>query len=47
MDIWVNRTKENYSKITLAFAEFGLPLFDMTEQKFMDADTADVFSYGR
>ena len=47
MDSWVNRTKENYSKIKLAFTEFGLPLFDMTEQRFMDADTADVFSYGR
>ncbi len=47
MDIWVNRKKENYSKIKLAFAEFGLPLFDMTEQKFLDADSADVFSYGR
>lgn len=47
MDIWVERTKENYSKISLAFAEFGLPLFDMTEQKFMDADTVDVFSFGR
>jgi hypothetical protein len=47
MDIWVNRTKENYAKITLAFAEFGLPLFDMTAEKFMDTDTADVFSFGR
>lgn len=47
MDIWVNRTKENYSKLTLAFVEFGLPLFDMTEEKFLDADAVDVFSYGR
>lgn len=47
MDIWVKRTKENYSKLTHAFAEFRLPLFDMTEQKFLDAETADVFSYGR
>ncbi|MFT3705043.1 MAG: hypothetical protein QM802_21935 [Agriterribacter sp.] len=47
LDIWVNRTKENYSKLTLAFAEFGLPVFDMTEEKFLDADTVDVFSYGR
>ena len=47
MDIWVHRTKENYSKITRAFAEFGLPLFDMTLQKFLDPDTADVFSFGR
>lgn len=47
MDIWVNRTKDNYIKITLAFAEFGLPLFDMTEENFMDLETADVFSFGR
>ena len=47
MDIWVNRTKENYLKLTRAFLEFGLPIFDMTEQKFLDADKADVFSYGR
>jgi hypothetical protein len=47
MDIWVNRTKENYSKIAHAFAEFGLPLFDMTEAKFLNIDAADVFSYGR
>lgn len=47
LDIWVNRTKENYVKIVKAFEEFGLPLFDMTEPKFLDAETADVFSYGR
>jgi hypothetical protein len=33
MDIWVNRTKENYPRIAPAFADFGLPLFDMTEEK--------------
>jgi hypothetical protein len=47
MDIWVNRTKENYLKLTQAFQEFGLPIFDMTESKFLDIETADVFSYGR
>jgi hypothetical protein len=47
MDIWVKRTKENYLKLTRAFTEFGLPVFDMTEQNFLDVDTADVFSYGR
>ncbi|RFS19023.1 hypothetical protein DVR12_25830 [Chitinophaga silvatica] len=46
MDIWVNRTKENYLKLTLAFMEFGLPIYDMTEAKFF-ADNIDVFSYGR
>src|SRR5215212_6284465 len=47
MDIWVNRTRENYYRITMAFAEFGLSLFDMTEEKFMDLSAADVFSFGR
>lgn len=47
MDIWVKRTKENYLKLTRAFTEFGLPVFDMTEQNFLDVDTTDVFSYGR
>ncbi|WP_315823973.1 hypothetical protein [Paraflavitalea speifideaquila] len=37
MDIWVKRTQDNYSKLTHAFAEFRLPLFDMTEEKFLDA----------
>lgn len=47
MDIWVKSTKENYLKLARAFNEFGLPLFDMTEEKFLDTDTVDVFSYGR
>lgn len=47
MDIWVKRTKGNYAKLTHAFAEFHLPLFDMTEQNFLDVETTDVFSYGR
>jgi len=47
MDIWVNRTTENYQRLAKAFAEFGLPLFDMTESKFLDVEVADVFSYGR
>ncbi|RFM25570.1 DUF6036 family nucleotidyltransferase [Deminuibacter soli] len=47
MDIWVNRTKQNYSKLTKAFSEFGLPIFEMTESKFLDAESVDVFSFGR
>ena len=47
MDIWVKRTKENYSKLTKAFSQFGLPVFDMTENKFLDVETADVFTFGR
>ncbi|CAL1520505.1 DUF6036 family nucleotidyltransferase [Chitinophaga sp. MM2321] len=47
MDVWVNSTKDNYLKLTRAFAEFGLPLFDMTEDKFLNTEEADVFSFGR
>jgi len=47
MDIWVNRTKENYSNLVKAFYQFDLPVFDMTEEKFLDVGAADVFSFGR
>jgi hypothetical protein len=47
MDIWVNRTKENYARLIKAFSQFGLPVFDMTEERFLDVDTADVFTFGR
>ena len=29
MDIWVNRNENNYDKLGLAFAKFGMPTFDM------------------
>lgn len=32
MDIWVNRTIENYLKVIRAFADFHLPVFGMIEQ---------------
>lgn len=47
MDIWVKRTRENYLKLVRAFFSFGLPVFDMTEERFLDIETADVFSFGR
>jgi hypothetical protein len=47
MDIWVNRTEENYSKLVKAFSQFGLSVFDMSEEKFLDAESTDVFSFGR
>ena len=47
LDIWVNRTKENYKKLSDAFYEFGLPLLDMTEDNFLNSKTMDVYSYGR
>ncbi len=46
MDIWVERTAENYEKITQAFHLFGMPVFDMTLEKFLDHEQFDVFSFG-
>lgn len=47
MDIWVNGTNENYVKLLKAFSQFGLSVFDMTEDKFLDPEAADVFTFGR
>jgi predicted nucleotidyltransferase len=46
MDIWVDRTAENYSRILLAFRQFGMPVFDMTEDNFLNHPTWDVFTFG-
>ncbi len=47
MDIWVDRTSENYNKIKQAFFDFGMPVFDMTENAFLNNESLDVFSFGR
>ncbi len=46
LDIWVDKTPENYLKLSKAFAIFGMPVFDMTLENFM-SDEFDVFSIGR
>lgn len=47
MDIWVDCTKENYSKLWSAFKEFKMPVFDMTEENFLSPEKFDVFRFGR
>lgn len=47
LDIWVNRNSENYSKLLTAFEEFRLPVFDMSENAFLDNNKFDVFRFGR
>ena len=47
MDIWVNRTEDNYTKIVAAFKKFGMPLFDMTKENFLFHKNWDVFRFGR
>ncbi|MFC4212186.1 DUF6036 family nucleotidyltransferase [Pedobacter lithocola] len=46
MDIWVARTLENYGKIKNAFLNFGMPVFDMTEENFLTHKNWDVFTFG-
>ena len=46
MDVWVERSSANYKKICTAFNEFGMSLFDMTEENFL-SDKYDVWSFGR
>lgn len=46
MDIWVERTSENYQRLKKAFFEFSMPVFDMTEDNFLHHPNWDVFSFG-
>ncbi len=46
MDIWVKRDKENYEKIVCAFNGFGMSLFDMNEDNFLQHETWDVYTFG-
>ena len=47
LDIWINQTISNYEKLKKAFGIFGMSLFDMTQEKFLDNTTFDVFTFGR
>jgi hypothetical protein len=46
LDIWIERTAKNYIKLTQAFHDFGLSLFDMTKSQFLHNAKIDVFSFG-
>ncbi|MBN8674671.1 MAG: hypothetical protein J0L56_11080 [Chitinophagales bacterium] len=47
MDIWVECTEENYTRLTRAFEQFHMPVFDMSLEKFLNVKESDVFSFGR
>jgi hypothetical protein len=46
MDLWVERSAENYKRIKKAFTVFGMPVFDMTEENFLHHPVWDVFTFG-
>src|SRR6188474_2850597 len=47
IDIWVERSEENYQALQEAFKKFGMPLFDMTSNNFLKNEKLDVFRFGR
>jgi hypothetical protein len=47
LDIFVNCTSTNYTKIVKAFDIFKMPLFGMTEDRFLNLQDFEVFEYGR
>jgi predicted nucleotidyltransferase len=47
LDIWVEKSEENYLRICKAFKLFGMPIFDMTYENFFNNPDIDVFTFGR
>ncbi|MFD2784846.1 hypothetical protein [Hymenobacter rubripertinctus] len=47
LDIWVERSADNYGRLVRAFQQFGMPTFDMTSHNFLDNPAMDVFTFGR
>ena len=47
LDLWINQTSKNYHKLLKAFKDFGMSIFDMTENKFLNEENYDVFVFGR
>ena len=47
LDLWVEKSKNNYQLLVQAFADFGMSVFDMTESNFLNNLNFDVFTYGR
>lgn len=47
LDIFVEVSKDNYDKLVAAFKDFQMPLFDMTEDSFLNKIDINVYTYGR
>jgi hypothetical protein len=47
MDIWVAKTFDNYKRLVNAFAQFGMPVFDMTEENFLINPAFNLFVFGK
>lgn len=40
MDLWVEKTEDNYKRIVDAFHDFEMPIFDMTKEIFLITQTS-------
>lgn len=47
LDLFVEVSKENYSNLVLAFEQFKMPTFDMTEDSFLNQTKINVYTFGR
>ncbi len=47
MDILVEKSVENYTQLSKAFYDFGMSVFDMTADNFLNNPAFDVFTFGR
>lgn len=47
LGVWVERSVDNYQRLTQAFLAFEMPTFDMSAHNFLDNPAMDVFTFGR
>ena len=46
LDIWVEQTSLNYHRLRNAFDQFGMSVFEMTEENFLSHPEWDIFTFG-
>lgn len=47
LDLFVEVSKSNYLKLVQAFEQFRMPIFDMTEDSFLNQTQINVYTFGR
>ena len=47
LDVWVEKSADNYERLVSAFLTFGMPVFDMSAHNFLSNAAMDVFTFGR
>ena len=47
LDVWVEKSADNYQRLVNAFSAFRMPVFDMSAHNFLSNPAMDVFTFGR